>query len=66
MKHTPEHSRLDDCKATGIGATFDRVDRSGSGGGSMPGFGHYRQRHVHGDDGKWRIQQGTLTPEAPG
>jgi hypothetical protein len=59
--HMPEHSFIDDRNATGTWAMFDWVDSSGSGGGSMQGFGHYREHYVKGEDGKWRIQQLTLT-----
>jgi SnoaL-like domain len=59
--HMPEHTFADDRNADGIWAMFDWVDSSGSGGGSMQGFGHYHEHYVKGDDGKWRISNLLLT-----
>ncbi len=59
--HMPEHVFLDDRNADGKWAMFDWVDNSGSGGGSMQGFGHYHEHYVKGDDGQWRIQELRLT-----
>ena len=59
--HMPEHTFADDRHASGIWAMFDWVDSSGSGGGSMQGFGHYHEQYVKGDDGRWRIRELKLT-----
>jgi hypothetical protein len=59
--HMPEHTFVDDRTARGIWAMFDWVDSSGSGGGSMQGFGHYHETYVKGDDGRWRIKELKLT-----
>ena len=59
--HMPEHTFIDDHHATGIWAMFDWVDSSGSGGGNMQGFGHYREHYEKGEDGKWRIKELVLS-----
>ncbi len=59
--HMPELRFADDRNAHGIWAMFDWVDSSGSGGGSMQGFGHYHEHYVKGDDGRWRIKELRLT-----
>jgi hypothetical protein len=59
--HMPEIRFLDERNAEGIWAMFDWVDSSGSGGGSMQGFGHYYENYVRGDDGRWRIAVLRLT-----
>jgi hypothetical protein len=59
--HMPELRFTDARNANGVWAMFDWVDSSGSGGGSMQGFGHYHEHYVKGDDGKWRIQELRLT-----
>jgi hypothetical protein len=59
--HMPEHTFIDDRNARGIWAMFDWVDSSGSGGGSMQGFGHYHENYLKGDDGRWRIKELKLT-----
>jgi hypothetical protein len=59
--HMPELRFTDERNANGIWAMYDWVDRSGSGGGSMQGFGHYHEHYVKGDDGKWRIKELRLT-----
>ncbi len=59
--HMPEIHFVDDRNANGIWAMFDWVDSSGSGGGSMQGFGHYHERYEKGDDGRWRIADLRLT-----
>lgn len=59
--HMPEHTFLDERHATGVWAMFDWVDSSGSGGGSMQGFGHYHEHYFKGEDGRWRIRELTLT-----
>lgn len=59
--HMPEHTFLDERNARGVWAMFDWVDSSGSGGGSMQGFGHYHEHYFKGDDGRWRIKELKLT-----
>ena len=59
--HMPELRFVDERTANGIWAMYDWVDRSGSGGDSMQGFGHYHEHYVKGDDGKWRIKELRLT-----
>jgi SnoaL-like domain len=59
--HTHELRFVDDHVAEGIWAMFDWVDSSGSGGSGMQGFGHYHERYVKGDDGRWRIAELRLT-----
>jgi hypothetical protein len=59
--HMPELTFADARNADGIWAMFDWVDSSGSGGGSMQGFGHYHEHYVKGDDGSWRIAHLRLT-----
>ncbi len=58
--HMPELTFVDDRNANGIWAMFDWVDSSASGGFSMQGFGHYHERYVKGDDGRWRFEELTL------
>jgi hypothetical protein len=57
----PELRFDDDRNAHGVWAMFDWVDSSGSGGGSMQGFGHYYEHYVKDDDGRWRIKELRLT-----
>lgn len=59
--HMPELWFEDETNARGIWAMFDWVDGSGSGGGSMQGFGHYHEHYVKADDGSWRIKELRLT-----
>jgi len=59
--HMPELRFVDERTANGIWAMYDWVDRSGSGGDSMQGFGHYHEHYVKGNDGKWRIKELRLT-----
>lgn len=59
--HTCELRFEGDRDAYGIWAMFDWVDSSGSGGGSMQGYGHYHEHYVRGGDGKWRIAHLRLT-----
>jgi hypothetical protein len=59
--HMPEIQFTGDDAATGVWAMSDWVDSSAAGGTSMQGFGHYHERYVRGEDGRWRIAELRLT-----
>lgn len=59
--HTPELTFADDRHAHGVWAMFDWVEHAGNGGSGLQGFGHYHERYVKGDDGRWRIALLRLT-----
>ena len=58
--HMPEITFVGADEARGIWAMFDWVhDRDSE--SSMQGFGHYHERYLRGDDGRWRIADLRLT-----
>jgi hypothetical protein len=64
--HSPEMTLLDADTVDVIWAMQDRViwdeQRAGAiGARSLTGFGHYRERYVRCEDGRWRIAQSRLT-----
>lgn len=64
--HSPEITLLDADTAEVIWAMQDRVIWSEEkaraiGKRSLTGFGHYRERYVRGQDGRWRIARSALT-----
>jgi hypothetical protein len=58
--HMPEIELIDDNNATGIWAMYDWVDDPRT-GQAHHGYGHYHERYVRNDDGKWRISSTRLT-----
>jgi SnoaL-like domain len=58
--HTPEIELIDDSTASGVWAMFGWTDEPGR-GFAMQSFGHYHERYVRGEDGKWRISSIHLT-----
>ena len=64
--HSPEISMIDGRTADVIWAMQDRViwddaKARAIGKRSLTGYGHYRERYVRCDDGRWRIARGMLT-----
>jgi len=68
--HMPEITLTSDSTATGIWAMFDDVDLPRGiqgvpgvpeGPSRMRGSGHYHERYVKGQDGRWRIAALRLT-----
>jgi hypothetical protein len=58
--HTPEIELIGDNTATGIWAMFGWTDEPKR-GFAMQSFGHYHERYLRGEDGRWRISSIHLT-----
>jgi hypothetical protein len=58
--HMPDITFTGDTSATGVWAMFDWVDDPEK-GFAMQGYGHYHERYLKGDDGRWRIAELRLT-----
>jgi SnoaL-like domain len=58
--HMPEIEFVDENTATGVWALFSWTDEP-SRNFAVKNYGHYHERYVRGDDGKWRIASIHLT-----
>src|SRR3954447_17095796 len=59
--HMPQIDITSEREATGVWAMFDFVDDPEGDMGAFKGYGHYHERYVKSDDGRWRIAELRLT-----